>query len=238
MPVDQFILANTPQRSRFMPVYSYTYSTNKTDANFNTELQTVGWDGSTKGEFTIIVNSGVTLSNGADTGNFPAGSTLALVNNGSIKGVGGAAGAANFAGSAGGDELTLGDTDITITNGSGEIHGGGGGGGGGRTGVRYRLTNENDCGAVSCGTGGSGGGGAGSPTGSGTQGGVGGPGGAVGVAGTAGSTGGCAASACGPAQWYNPATPGGAAGKAIELNGQSVTWISGSGSPNVAGAVS
>jgi hypothetical protein len=92
---------------------------------------------------TLTINAGVTVSSTStasaaiDTGAFTGGSTLSIINNGSILGAGGAgrvgatsntanAGAAGF---AGGPALNV-QLPVTISN-SGQIFGGGGGGGSG-----------------------------------------------------------------------------------------------------------
>ncbi|MGZ3721956.1 MAG: hypothetical protein ACXVA9_03435 [Bdellovibrionales bacterium] len=118
----------------------------------------------------LTINSGVTVSAtnpsvvALSTGNFPSGSTLQIVNNGSIYGAGGSGGGGGLGargyptalpgspGGPGGPALSLGFA-ITLTN-NGLIAGGGGGGGGGggcNVGVEF----------------GSGGGGAGSAPGAG-----------------------------------------------------------------------
>jgi hypothetical protein len=144
----------------------------------------------------------------------------------------------------------------TIFNASGYIWGGGGGGGGGGT----NPTNNDQCAG--------GGGGGGAPYGDGCDGGgagqenitgrggkglegtktTGGTGGAaysqglaVGGAGGAGGTPGVAGSAGASPTGGGHEAPGGtfgAAGKAIEFNGGTVTVSTGSGAPNVLGAVS
>lgn len=150
---------------------------------------------------------------------------------------------------------------FNITNAAGFIWGGGGGGGGGG------VSADQGFGNVPCGGGGGGGNGGGlggagfsgrvesggnvyasdgGDAGSGRQGAAGaggagaqqgsstgGGGGNGGDWGTAGSSG---ASPTGFAQDYAGAT-GGAAGKAIDLNGGAASFVSGSGSPNVKGAV-
>lgn len=149
------------------------------------------------------------------TGSFPAGSTLTIINRGSIRGGGGNGGGTNSAsktGSAGGTALVL-NFPTTIDNTSGSIWGGGGGGG------------ESPYGA------GSGGGGAGTPAGLGGSGRYGsadngtataggqpkggsggnsaGAGGGLGSAGAAGRSGGA----------------GGRGGYSVESNSNAATWI-------------
>lgn len=166
---------------------------------------------------------------------------------------------------AGGGALRAPGSGVTfnLTNGSGFIWGGGGGGGGGAAGSSngsdrfgkgggggggagggrggpgaYR-TNGNEYGAANrAGDGADGStgidGSAGVAGGGATRGdAVGGSGGAGGGYGAAGSVGNAAA------LFHNAdAGAGGAAGKAIELNGGSASFVSGNGSPNILGAVS
>lgn len=63
------------------------------------------------------------------TGVFPAGSTLKIINNSTLYGIGGNGGQYNTAGSPGGVALYL-DMNCTLDNTNGNIFGGGGGGGG------------------------------------------------------------------------------------------------------------
>jgi len=99
----------------------------------------------------VIINSGVTVySNGSTSpglviNGFNAASNIFLINNGSIYGAGGAAGAgAPYGGSAGagaaGGTALFTRNNVTITN-NGTIAGGGGGGGGGGYGYyQYSVT--------------------------------------------------------------------------------------------------
>lgn len=168
------------------------------------------------------------------------------------------------AGRAGGPAMRAPEAGITtnITNANGRIRGGGGGGGGGgcsltgggnRTangggggggaggGLAGRGGNAQRAGVAAAGSdgldgssgvnGAAGTGGGGNGAGGSAGGGVGGAGGAWGAAGTAG-----AAHTTNTQDYVEGA--GGAAGKAIELNGGTVAFVSGSGSPNVEGAVS
>lgn len=143
---------------------------------------------------------------------------------------------------------------LNITNAAGHIWGGGGGGGGGGfTTPGGTVEAAGGGGGGGAGGGGAGSGGMGSLAGGSTRGvngvdgstgplgtfGTGGAGATNGATGYAGGSGGDwgAAGAAGAG-----ATPtdgaGGTAGKAIELNGGTANFISGSGSPNVKGAVS
>ena len=162
------------------------------------------------------------------TNSFAAGSTLKIVNNGTIVGLIGAGGLAGTAGNDGGDGGDGGAAietyiDLTVDNTSGYIKAGGGGGGGGGGGTA---------------AGGDGGNGAGADgfgveqiaqigqAGDGSTSGDGGGGGNVGDVGNAG----------------NPGTgtiggAGGAAGDAITRHGAAVTWLGGNNSTQVKGAV-
>ena len=196
---------------------------------------------------TVQAIVGSTGASAIDTGNqWTSGDTVKIINNSQIVGRGGAGGAGGGqnaqggAGSAGQPAIVLG-INTTIQNNGGNIRGGGGGGGGGK-GAQVTQPVKGDqliqqfagggggggqgqqCGAAGSGTGagqagsisGAGGGGTGqSPAGN---------GGAGGGFGQAGQGGG------------NSGASGGAAGKAINLAGNQVTFEDGSG--NVQGAVS
>jgi hypothetical protein len=124
---------------------------------------------------TLTINSAVQVTSTSTgtpaltTGAITSNAALAIINNGSIKGKGGAGGAGGeagtvtdfpgVAGSAAGTALNIASSlsgKVTITNGSGEIFGGGGGGGGG--GSEYYTTGTGKA-RVSNAAGGSGGGG-------------------------------------------------------------------------------
>src|SRR5262249_5069327 len=88
----------------------------------------------------VVIGSTSTSTPALDTGSFPAGSTLNLVNNGVITGRGGPGGtggsvtsittcSSGLAGGVGGPALQLRIATVVTNNGS--IWGGGGGGGGG-----------------------------------------------------------------------------------------------------------
>ncbi len=141
---------------------------NSNTYNFNAYNAAVaaGWNSSTPIQLNITVGSGVAVGSTttaapsfATGSGFPAGSTLTLINNGYIAGMGGGGGMGTvyprispypYAGAQGGPALNI-QYPITITN-NGMIFGGGGGGAGaGNTG----------CGECYDDPGGSGGGGAG-----------------------------------------------------------------------------
>lgn len=122
--------------------FNATISANTNNYNLKSAAIAAGWDGVTPLVATVTVNSGVyvgstsTGSYGFDTGSsFPAGSSLTLVNNGFIVGMGGGGGggggvySGGGGGGAGGPALRA-QAAISITN-NGTIGGGGGGGGGG-----------------------------------------------------------------------------------------------------------
>lgn len=129
-------------------VFAQTLSSNTTNYNLKSAAIVAGWDQVKKLFATITINSGVyvystsTGSYAFDTGStFPTGSTLALINNGTIIGRGGDGGnggngsaavpTQNIAapGSSGGPAF-IARYAISVTN-NGTIGGGGGGGGGG-----------------------------------------------------------------------------------------------------------
>lgn len=117
--------------------FTPTISADTSNYNLRSAALAAGWDGVAPLNATVTINSGIVVSANAtsqyafDTGaSFPAGSTLALVNNGYILGMGGAGGStynAPTAGQPGGPALYA-QAAITITN-NGTIGGGGGGGG-------------------------------------------------------------------------------------------------------------
>lgn len=124
------------------PTFSFTISSNQTNANLRTLAVNAGWNQSS--QVIATISGGVYLSSNSTgtpgltvNGSFPGG--VQLVNNGFIIGMGGAGGRGRQAeltdgtsGSAGGLALSV-STSITITN-NGTIAGGGGGGGGGGAG--------------------------------------------------------------------------------------------------------
>lgn len=228
----------------------------------------------------ITIDSGVVIGS-VDTaiaavvlGSWPAGSTIKLINNGYILGMGGAGGVGMYlypdistlvdaaAGADGGPAIVL-NQSIEIDNTNGYIwSGGGGGGGGGRAATvctewgghggggagggaggdypvePYSPPTGNPAHVAAGGNGTSGSGGAGGAASdspdtctSPINGGIGGNGGAYGSAGAAGSAGtGGAVNGSGAA--------GGNPGKAIDLQGYSVTWLGGNNPTQVKGAVS
>ncbi len=223
------------------PNTTFTVSTSANNLN----LYTIAGSPTNAGAYTVTINPNVTVGSAnistaaLVSGNWPAGTSVKLVNYGTIQGAGGLGGhgggqqaTGGSPGGAGGDALSL-SSNVTIDNTSGFIYGGGGGGGGG----------ANPCGTN--GGGGGGGGGAGTVVG-GIQGG-GGDGAGNGSPGTASAGGAGGAGVCGGsggnggnpgvagAAGYNNA--GGAAGKAIVLNGKTVTWLGGNDSTHVKGLV-
>jgi hypothetical protein len=122
--------------------FSPTIASNTTNYNLKSAAIAAGWNQTAPLNATVTINGGVyvySTSTGAyafQTGvTFPAGTTLRLINNGIILGMGGAAGVGgvnNLAGGAGagGGPALLAQHAIQITN-NGVIAGGGGGGSGG-----------------------------------------------------------------------------------------------------------
>ena len=223
-------------------VFNQTISADTQNYNLRSAALAAGWNGTDPLQATVTINSGVYVGAtgtgfyGFDTGaSFPAGTTLAVINNGFIVGAGGAggnagAGGAPLAGSPGGPAFRA-QAAVTVTN-NGTIGGGGGGGGHGGP--------ESYSGVIDDDWGGGGGGGrgfvggaagigggvydlngtAGSKTAPGTGGpggmegsGGGGNGGDLGAAGVAGKSGGN----------YYAGGAGGAAGAAVVGNAN-ITW--------------
>jgi hypothetical protein len=218
----------------------------KTDYLLTDELTT-----DTAREYVVVINSGIVIGASLtstlsfDQGTFFAGATLKLVILGSIIAAGGAGGTGSTAsptgptcalgtpgnGSTGGDALNL-TTDATIDNGFGLI-GGGGGGGAGNLGVCY---DDPDPGLDIAAGGKGGGGGQGQAGGAGGVGGVGTTGnGATGDAGTLGAAG-DNGGGLGQDGGDIGAATGGAAGRAILTNGNTVTITAGNNSEQIKGA--
>lgn len=215
-------------------VFRQTISSDATNYVLRNAAITAGWDGIVPLDAEVTVSSGIVLSANStsqyafDTGvTFPAGTTLALINNGFVIGMGGAGGAMYTAGSNGGPALRA-QYAIGIDAAGGVIGGGGGGGGGNKGGGGGGRSGRTDAaGGVGLGngtsgtfsSGGSGGssGGAGGTTdpggdGSGVSGGGGGGWGASGgTTGTyAGGTGGAAVVGNSYITWINTGTRYGA----------------------------
>jgi hypothetical protein len=200
----------------------------------------------TPSSWTVTIASGVVIGSAStsqpafDTGVFPSGSSLSLINNGMIVGAGGSGGkgavcgwspAPATVGGAGGTALRA-QTALSVTN-NASVWGGGGGGGGGCGGSTSNKAGNGGGGGAGQieGPGGLPGDATGSPGGAGTlaaggsggtsaSGGAGGAGGGPGLAGTAGGSpiSGCyqAAAATGAA--------GGPAGAAASGNSL-ITWV-------------
>ena len=126
-------------------IFTFNITTNTTNANLRTLALAAGWSGSSLLICTInagVVISGNTAGNSTAAmtinGSFPAGVTL--INNGQIRGRGGAGGNGGVgaslgqAGGAGGRALSV--TVPASVNNVGNIWSGGGGGGGGGTSIK------------------------------------------------------------------------------------------------------
>jgi len=123
-------------------VITATITSNQTNFNLLSAIYAALGSFTAPIQCTCTINSGIVVyatstgTSAFNTGStWPTGSTFALVNNGSIIGMGGAGGgggsfSAGAAGGGGGPALNL-TLNATITNGSGALRGGGGGGGGG-----------------------------------------------------------------------------------------------------------
>lgn len=148
--------------------FSFTISSNQTNANLRTLAVNAGWDQSAPVVATI--SAGVYISSNSTStpaltisGSFPSGITL--INNGFIVGMGGTGGSGSgvdvntivggSAGSAGGLALSV-SSAVSINN-AGTIGGGGGGGGGGEGG-QYTIVFGKTTTAYNVGGGGGGGG--------------------------------------------------------------------------------
>lgn len=216
-------LAGVPSGAITMPTnfygkanqFSFTISSNTSNANLRSLAVTAGWNTSSKVVATI--NSGVyvySTSTGTPgltvNGSFPGG--VSLINNGTILGMGGAGGAGNAqTGGTGGTALLV-STALNVTNNN--IIGGGGGGGGGS--AFYCRTYS--CGCYCYNTTGKGGGGGGGRTG------------LTNSAGGAGYSGGAGAGNAGSA---GTSTAGGAGGNSNNhsyFGGTGGTWGAAGGS--------
>lgn len=116
-------------------VFKETIAAGVLNYNLKARALAAGWNGLVPLLADVVVNPGVVVGSASssayafDTGvGFPAGSRIALVNNGAIVGLGGAGGAPQGAGSPGGPALRA-QSPLSIAN-AGTIGGGGGGGGG------------------------------------------------------------------------------------------------------------
>ena len=212
-------------------VFDDVITSDVTNYNLRARAVAAGWDQVVPLVATTTVNSGIVLSADStgqyafDTGvTFPAGTTLALINNGFVIGMGGAGGASSTAGSNGGPALRA-QYAIGIDAAGGVIGGGGGGGGGNKGGGGGGRSGRTDAaggvgapangtsGTFSSGGSGGGGGGAGGTTGPGGAGSEvsGGGGGGWGASGGntgyyAGGTGGAAVVGNSYITWINTGT--------------------------------
>lgn len=213
----------------------FVNSTNRTAASIFELMGSPTTAGNYIFENTAVISAG-TSSYALRTGTFPAGSTLTIINKGTIRGKGGNGGTYSGAGGAGGTALYI-DMNCTLDNSGGTISGGGGGGAWRRSVSGSFWGNAGGGGGAGVNGGGAGGtscytlftvvrnASAGSATGGGTGGAVrfgnsgtiyGGTGGALGAAGGTGS-----GDISGSYAESNGTT--GAAGRAIQLNGKTVT---------------
>ena len=223
-------------------IVNLTISSNTQDYN----IFTAAGSPSTPAAVTLTINSGVTVGSTSTstaaltTGSFPSGSTITIVNNGTIVGKGGVGGAGNYgdgvAGAPGGPAFQA-LFAVNITN-NGTIGGGGGGGGGGNgaTNSGYQWPGGGGGGGAGDSVGAAGAAGSGScyggcatagNNGTATNGGTGGTGGAGwgGTGGTGGALGNAGASATSGPNGGVVGTPGpgGAAGSAV-LGNAYISW--------------
>lgn len=122
--------------------FTFTITTNQTNANLASLATAAGWDGSSA--LVATINSGVYISSNSTgtpaltvSGSFPAGVTL--VNNGYIVGMGGSGGVGRNGNNTGGSGGYAGGTALSVSsaitiNNAGTVAGGGGGGSGGQKG--------------------------------------------------------------------------------------------------------
>lgn len=201
----------------------FVNNTNRTQVNIHTLM------GSPTEVTTYIFENNATISAATQggwalqTGSFPAGSTLTIVNRGFFRGGGG--NSTTTTGQKGGDALIL-NFPARIDNTQGYIYAGGGGGG------TFQQANNQI----------TGGGGAGTPAGIAARGRndtgrngtatTGGAGGSV-RSGKGGDLGQAGASSIGG----NPTYSGGAAGRSVVRNGHALTWLGGNNTTRVKGAV-
>ncbi len=183
------------------------------------------------GNYVLVVDHEISSSGyttpALQSGTFPAGSTLTIVNNSYIRGAGGN-GVSNGTGQPGGTSIYL-TLPTTIDNTNGYIWAGGGGGGAGRLSGSYWGSGGGGAGKVPGQPGGStsvGSGGAGTVTTGGAGGGSGnvwgGRGGDCGAPGAAGT--------------YATSLAGGRGGYSIQRNGHTSTWVGGNDTTRVKGA--
>ena len=270
MSIQQMLLGTSGLLS-----FNVIIAADTTNYNLLTILQAApfNYNNISPANITLTINSAVQVSSTSTgtpaltTGAITSNAALAIINNGSIKGKGGAGGAggiANYpdanagsAGASGGVALNIASTlsgKVTITNGSGEIFGGGGGGGGGgsntSSGSGKDPQSSADGGGGGGGGAGSGAGGAGgtasgavnntnAPAGSAGTTSAGGAGGPKSGNADGGAGGGFGAVGSAGQEGGSAGGAGGAAGKAIALNGgSSPTFISGNDGTHIKGAVS
>lgn len=203
----------------------FVNNTNRTQANIYALM------GSPKEVTTYIFENNATISAATQggwalqTGAFPAGSTLTIINRGFIRGGGGNGGKkGSVRGLNGGDALIL-NFPTHINNSQGYIYGGGGGGSAAPRSTTNRVIKE-------------GGGGAGTPAG------LGGLGAQNGTA-TTGGSGASGSPSAGRGGDVGQAGgdvaagdfKGGAAGRAVVRNGHALSWLGGNDGTRVKGAV-
>ncbi len=239
-----------------LPILTYTQSAEEANVNIRSKVGSPSY----AALVIITINSGINIYGSGSralysgTG-WTTGSKIKIINNGKVYGFGGEGGAGGSHGGISGNVGGIGGDAIETTiplevdNTNGEIFGGGGGGGGGSGDGAVGLSGAG---------GGGGGGGAGRDSGSGGSGGSG-SGGVAGNSGTSGTTSfGGFAGAGGDNTFYGTrgknggqggewgqdgifsedVVLGGTAGRAVRLNGQTITWLGGNNPAQVKGLVS
>ncbi|MFT3848677.1 MAG: IPT/TIG domain-containing protein [Propionivibrio sp.] len=240
--------ADSPAQGMFNGEFTFIreIASNTQNYDVNAAAIAAGWDQTMPLKATITINAGVLVSSSSTAayaftvGATPPGSTVRVINNGTIVGAGGNGAVtknltSTAAGAGGGGLLVKGP--VIMTNSGTIAGGGGGGGGGGGVQISYSESNGTDRSVVALG--GDGGRGQGStPATAGLSGSVysgsiyccgsvtltggrGGNGGTYGMAGSAGSSG---SKGSAPFGQVGGGTPGGAAGPAVNGN-ELITWL-------------
>lgn len=188
--------------------YELIYTSSNTSRNFATQMAAeTDWDGSSESVFNVIINSGVVLSAGTTTGSFPGSSLVTCRNDGTIRGTN----------CSGDDGLDL-QHDLTLDNTNGTISGGGGSAGNGGSGGGHGWNGNYD--GEMCGNSPGSPGSSGNAGSCGAYGSAGNPGNPGNPGSGGGSTVGCPGS---PGGGGSAGNAGGAAGYAIRLNGNTRT---------------
>ncbi len=198
----------TQHRGGSQSAYELIYTSSNTSRNFATQMAAeTNWDGTSEAVFNVIIKSGVVLSAGTTTGSFPGSSLVTCRNDGTIRGTN----------CSGDDGLDL-QHDLTLDNTNGTISGGGGSAGNGGSGGAHGWNGNYD--GEMCGNSPGSPGSSGNAGSCGAYGSAGNPGNPGNPGSGGGSTVGCPGS---PGGGGSAGNAGGAAGYAIRLNGNTRT---------------